>query len=173
VATLRGNLNSLASTLISEVNNLHGAGYSLTGSTGAVLFTGTDAASIGVNSMLVTNPQLLQAAGVPGATGDAKVALALAQLADKKLPGLNNQTLSQGYSQTVADLGQSLADVKSRQSDQSVLKSALLKQRDSVSGVSIDEEMTDLVKYQKAFEASAHLITVVDSMLDTVLNLKG
>ena len=48
----------------------------------------------------------------------------------------------------------------------------LQRQRDSVSGVSIDEEMTDMVKYQKAFEASARLVTTVDEMLDTILNLK-
>ena len=48
----------------------------------------------------------------------------------------------------------------------------LLGQRDAVSGVSIDEEMTDLIKFQRAFEASAKLITTVDEMLQTVLDLK-
>ena len=48
----------------------------------------------------------------------------------------------------------------------------LLRQRDSVSGVSLDEEMTDLIKFQRAFEASAKLITTIDEMLETVLSLK-
>jgi flagellar hook-associated protein 1 FlgK len=48
----------------------------------------------------------------------------------------------------------------------------LQQQRDSVSGVSLDEEMTDLVKFQKAFQASAKLITTVDDLLDTVVNMK-
>jgi flagellar hook-associated protein 1 FlgK len=48
----------------------------------------------------------------------------------------------------------------------------LLRQRDSVSGVSLDEEMTDLIKFQRAFEASARLITTVDELLATVINLK-
>ena len=48
----------------------------------------------------------------------------------------------------------------------------LRSQRDSVSGVSLDEEMTDLVKFQRAYQASARLITTVDTMLDTVVNLK-
>ena len=49
----------------------------------------------------------------------------------------------------------------------------LLQRRDSVSGVSIDEEMTDLVRFQKAYQASARIITTVDQMLDTVLNMKS
>jgi flagellar hook-associated protein 1 FlgK len=48
----------------------------------------------------------------------------------------------------------------------------LQKQRDSVSGVSLDEEMTDLTRFQKAFAASARLITVVDQMLEDVIGLK-
>jgi flagellar hook-associated protein 1 FlgK len=48
----------------------------------------------------------------------------------------------------------------------------LQQQRDSVSGVSLDEEMTDMMKYQKAYEASAHLITTLDQMLETVLTMK-
>lgn len=56
--------------------------------------------------------------------------------------------------------------------DQNIVGAMLQKQRDSVSGVSLDEEMTDLTRYQKAFAASARLITVVDQMLDDVIGLK-
>ena len=48
----------------------------------------------------------------------------------------------------------------------------LERQRDSVMGVSVDEEMTDLIKYQRAFQASAKLITTINDMLDIVMNLK-
>jgi flagellar hook-associated protein 1 FlgK len=72
----------------------------------------------------------------------------------------------------VAQLGQALASVNSKAADQQVVQTMLLKQRSAVSGVSIDEEMTDLMKYQKAFEASAKLISTVDEMLDTLINMK-
>ena len=172
LADLRSSANSLASLLISEVNTVHAAGFGLAGTNGADFFTGTDASSIGVNSALLGNPSLIQASGVAGAAGDNQVALALAQLADKRHAILNNQTFSEGYSQTVADLGQALSTVNGDVEDHAVLGSMLQRQRDSVSGVSIDEEMTDMVKYQKAFEASARLVTTVDEMLDTILNLK-
>jgi flagellar hook-associated protein 1 FlgK len=170
--SLRDDVNSLASLLITKVNTIHSAGFSLTGSTGAEFFTGTNAADIAVNASLLSDPSLLQASGTNGAVGDNQVALALSQLANQPNPSLNNRTFSQNYSQTVASLGQALASVTTEISDQTVVEQMLHRQRDSVSGVSLDEEMTDLIKFQKGFEASAHLITTIDEMLQTVLSMK-
>lgn len=172
LAALQTNLDTLASNLISEVNTVHATGYGLNGTSGENFFTGSTAADIGVNTNLVNDPSAIQASGVSGAPGDNTVAVALAQLADKKLPGLSNQTLLENYGQTVASLGQALNSTDTELTNQQIVESMLLRQRDSVSGVSIDEEMTDLIKFQRAFEASAKLITTVDSMLDTVVNLK-
>jgi flagellar hook-associated protein 1 FlgK len=172
VAALRSDLDTLAGNLISRVNTIHSAGYSLTGSTGENFFTGTTAGTIGVNSTISNNPTLIQASGVSGAAGDNQVMLALAQLADTKIPALGNQTFAQNYGQTVAKLGQSLASVNTQISNQDIVEKMLTRQRDSISGVSVDEEMTDLMKYQKAFEASAKLINTIDRMFDVVLSLK-
>ncbi len=172
LAATQTSLNTLAGQLISAVNTAHSAGYSLTGSTGAAFFSGTDAASIQVNSALVANPELIQAAGPSGAAGDNQTALALAQLANTKIAGLNNQTFSDSYNQSVAQLGQSLATANTQVSDQQAVQTMLQNQRNSVSGVSIDEEMTNLVSFQRAYEASAKLVNTVDQMLTTVINMK-
>ena len=172
VQDLRTEVNGLAAVLITEVNALHSTGFSLTGSTGANFFTGTNAADIDVNSALLSDPALLQVSGTNGAVGDNQVALALGQLANQAQVSLAGRTFSQNYGQNVAGFGNALSSVNRELSDQTAVGDMLLRQRDSVSGVSLDEEMTDLVKFQKAFEASAHLITTVDEMLDTVLNLK-
>ena len=169
---MRTEVNGLAAVLITEVNALHSTGFSLTGSTGANFFTGTNAADIDVNSALLSDPALLQVSGTNGAVGDNQVALALGQLANQAQVSLAGRTFSQNYGQNVAGFGNALSSVNRELSDQTAVGDMLLRQRDSVSGVSLDEEMTDLVKFQKAFEASAHLITTVDEMLDTVLNLK-
>lgn len=169
---LRSGVNGLAALLITEVNALHSSGFGLSGTTGENFFTGTNAADIDVNSALEGNPALLQASGTNGAVGDNQVALALAQLANKAQASLSNQTFSENHGQSVAGLGNALSSVNRELNDQTVVGNMLLRQRDSVSGVSLDEEMTDLVKFQKAFQASAHLITTIDEMLDTVLSLK-
>jgi flagellar hook-associated protein 1 FlgK len=169
---LRTNLDSLAATLITQVNAVHAAGFSLTDSTGAAFFTGTDAATIGVNAALVSDPSLIQASGVSGEHGNNSVALALAQLAQQTNGGLNNQTFNDAYNRIVGDLGHALANANNQLASHDAVNDLLLQQRASVSGVSIDEEMTNLMIYQRAYQASAKIVTTVDTMIETVLNMK-
>ena len=170
IGDIRTSMNSIAGILIAQVNTAHGAGYSLSGSTSAQFFTGADAATIGVNSTLVNDPSLIQASAVNGATGDNQVALALARLGQTEF--IFGQTLTQAYSQTVATFGQALSTVNNDLANQDTVDNMLLAQRDSIGGVSLDEEMTDLTRFQKAFQASARLITTVDEMLETLVNMK-
>ena len=69
VAALGGSVNSLSSLLITEINNVHAGGFSLTGSTGEKFFTGTNATDMKLNAALLGNPALVQASGVAGAVG--------------------------------------------------------------------------------------------------------
>lgn len=172
IATLRTSLNTLASTIISEVNAIHSSGYSLTGSSGADFFSGTSAADIQVNTNLTNSPSLLQASGAPGATGDNQVALALAQLADKPQTALNNQTFSENFTDAVTTFGQTVATVTSQISDQAVVTKMLQQQRSSTSGVSLDEETANMLKYQQAYQASAKIISTIDQMLSAVIAMK-
>jgi len=172
LAALQSNVDTLASQLITQVNGIYSAGFDLNGNTGQNLFTGTNAATIGVNSAVVNDPSKFQAAGTAGAPGDNSVVLALGQLANNNVAALGNQTFSANYSQVVAGLGQSLSNVNDQVANSDKVTQMLNTQRSSVSGVSLDEEMTNLMSYQKAYEASAQLITTVNAMLLTVINMK-
>lgn len=172
LVNLRDDLNLLAATLITEVNAIHASGFGLSGTTGANFFQGTDASDIAVNATLLGDPALLQASGDATAAGDNQVALALAKLGQTKHAALNNQTFSQDFAHKVAAFGEAILSVNLQLADQEVVGNLLQRQRDAISGVSIDEEMTDLMKFQRAFEASARLITTIDEMLQTVINLK-
>ena len=171
LAALQTGLDDLAAGLATEVNAIYRPGFGLDGSTGQNFFTGTTAATLAVSTTVTTSPASIQAAAVAGAVGDNQVALALAQLADKKVPSLGNQTISQHYSKSVGDLGQALASVNSQVANQSVVQKMLGAQRESVSGVSLDEEMTDMMKFQHAYQASARIINIIDSMLQTAIGL--
>jgi flagellar hook-associated protein 1 len=100
------------------------------------------------------------------------VALQLAQLGQQGQTALSGQTFSETYSGLVAGLGNALSSANDQVTSNTAVSTMLLKQRDSVSGVSLDEEMANLVTFQKAYIASAHIITTVDEMLQAVLDMK-
>jgi flagellar hook-associated protein 1 FlgK len=170
IAALKSGLNNLASQLISTVNTVYQVGFDLNGNTGAALFTGTDASNIGVNPTLANDPSQFQAAGVSGNAGDNQTVLALAQLGSTSLSALSNQTFSQSYATTATTLGAALSTINGQLSDQQVIQTALQTQQSSVSGVSIDDEMTNLMQFQRAYEASAELVSTLNTMLGEVVN---
>ena len=173
LATLRNSLDTMASSLITQVNGIYKNGYDLNGNFGANFFTGGDAATIGVNPALVNDPSQIQAAGTANAAGDNSIALQLAQLGQQSIAALNNQTFSGAYAQDVQNFGNALANANDQVDNYNSVNTMWLNQRDSVSGVSLEEETTNLIMFQKAYQASAKLITTVDQMLQTVINLKA
>lgn len=172
IANVKTDINNLAAQLISEVNAIHSGGYSMNGTNGQDFFTGTDAATIKVNDALIQNPLLIQLNDSANSSNSNQVVNELAQLATKKIPALNNSTFSEAYKQIVENVGSEVNRVNQRLDDQNTVKNLILQKRNSVSGVSVDEEMTELMKYQRAFEASAKLISIVDDLLDSVLSMK-
>jgi flagellar hook-associated protein 1 FlgK len=110
-------------------------------------------------------------------TGDAggnELALAVAQLATKQFSTSGGDvidgTITGYFAKTVSGFGESLASASARVDDETILQQAVKTQRDSVSGVSQDEELTDLMKYQRAFQANSKVINIIDSLLDVVVN---
>jgi flagellar hook-associated protein 1 FlgK len=169
---LRTGINELAKSLIAGVNALHTVGFALDGSTGRTFFLGTDASDIRVNQALLDDPGALQVSGSATARGDNRVALALSQWGNQPIAALQGQTLGSAYNRIVGRLGEDLSSVNQQLADQKVVADLLKGQRDSVSGVSIDEEMTDLTRFQRGYQASAKLINTIDEMMETTLSLK-
>lgn len=154
--------------IVTSVN----AAYNPTGATGDFFqASGTTAGSIDLVSS-VTAATLKASDG--GAAGDNSVALAVAQLSNTVFSTAAGNdidgTFSGFFSKTVSKLGQALAGANSRVDDQSNIEKLVRGQRDGVSGVSLDEEMADLMKYQRAFQASSRVFTVMDDLLDVVVN---
>jgi flagellar hook-associated protein 1 FlgK len=171
VQTLRNDLDLLARQLVTSVN----AAYNPSGATGD-FFTAANlaAGTISVDGT-VTTTTLKASDG--GAAGDNAVALAVAQLANNAFATASGDnidgTYSEFFSKTVSKLGQALTGANSRVDDQSNIERLVRSQRDGISGVSLDEEMADLLKYQRAFQASSRVFSVMDDLLDTVVNRLG
>ncbi|MGA3179220.1 MAG: flagellar hook-associated protein FlgK [Verrucomicrobiota bacterium] len=169
LASLQNSLNTLANQLITSVHNIYSKGQAPNNndSTGQDLFTGTDASDIAVNPALVNDPSQFQSSA-SGAAGDNSIVLALAQLDD---PTGGTPTLSQSYAQTVSSLGSAIATATDQLNTSQAVSTTLTNQRTSASGVNIDQEMTNLLQYQKAYEASAQLVTTLNTMMQTAVTM--
>ncbi|MGA9121595.1 MAG: flagellar hook-associated protein FlgK [Bacteroidota bacterium] len=165
-------LDELAGAFIDHINTLHRAGYGLgtPPSTGVDFFSGTGAADIGVNAAVVSNPSLV-AASQDGTPGDNSVALAIANATSDKVLTGNTLTLSQFYNGLASSVGSDINAVDSTANSQQLILAQLENQRQSVSGVSLDEEMTNLIQYQRAYDAAARLVNTANQMFQTVLDM--
>jgi flagellar hook-associated protein 1 FlgK len=174
IGSLESGLNELAGAVISSVNGLHTSGFDLRGEAGLDFFQGTDAATISVNPALESDPALVAAAGT-SVPGDNQVALAIAQLADAPLLPVSgpSATVSEHYGALAAGLGESARTAAAREEALSISLGALQAWRSSVSGVSVEEEMIDLVRYQRSYQAAARIITLVDEVMDLIVNRLG
>ena len=172
LAAVQTKVDLLAGTFITQVNALHATGFNANGTSGNSFFTGTNAATMAVNAALLADPSLIQTSGSATATADNSVALAIAQLADSSQAALGNQTFSHAYSAIVGGLGSAVKTANDAVDSQSAVTAFLSAQRNAVSGVSTDEEMTTLLGFQRAYTASAEVLKTVDQMIQTTLTLK-
>ena len=166
---IQSQLDTLASGLANAVNTVQTSGYDLTGSgvkSSNNLFSGTGAASLAV---AITDPSLI-AASSDGTVGNNGNAEALYALRNQSL--IAGQSPSQYYSTIVFNVGNAAANASAEQSASTVTLQQLNDQRNSVSGVSLDEEAANMTRYQQAYAASAQIISTINSMMQTVINMK-
>jgi flagellar hook-associated protein 1 FlgK len=164
-------LDTMTSSLVSQVNTVHAAGYGLDGTTGRNFFTaaGTTASSI---SVAISDPRYVAASSsLEGLPGNNAQALALGALQNTAITALGSITMGEYYGRTASNLGVTTQGTQRDLQAQETIQEQLDQQRGSVSGVSIDEELINLLKHQRAFDASARMITATDEMLQTLLNL--
>ena len=145
-------------------------------------FTGDCPATFGIRPDLPTNLNLINAGqvNVPGELnwGDNQIAKQLAELAGKAVEigtiwnKKTSQTLSSYYSTLVAKVGADTASVRFTAANETAMALDLFVRSEEISGVSLDEEMSSLIKFQASYKAAAKLITTADEMIQTILGLK-
>ena len=181
-------LDDLAGSIISSVNNSHRSGVGLQGSKPAVprdidFFTGTDAGSFGIADAILDDVNNIAAAErievidslgnvtVTGEPGNNKVALELARLKITLIMESNTATFIDYLAGVIGKLGVEALDASDKLENQRKVVTQFQNIEDSTSGVSVDEEMTKLIQYQRAYQASARTITVVDELFQTLLGM--
>lgn len=169
-------LNDIAGSLITEVNNLHTGGTNLDGVTGVasgtVYFTGSDAADIEINSAIVSNANLIAAADAGAAEaipGGNQNAIAIADLQTSLLMSGGTATLDDFYHGLVSQVGSDVSRSQTSSAHKETVSLQLATYREEISGVSLDEEMIALVQSQSAYNAAAKLVSAVDEMLESLI----
>jgi flagellar hook-associated protein 1 FlgK len=175
IPAYRQSLNDLAMGVMNSVNTLQSTGYALNAAapSGVNFFTGTGAGDMQVNAAIVADSTRIAAAQNASAPGDGSNALAMAQLQAAKTMSLGTMTFGDFYDSFVARVGLDSQNSTNTNNTQKALVDSLTTQRNSVSSVNLDEEMTNMIKYQDGYQAAARVITTMDSMLDTVINHMG
>jgi flagellar hook-associated protein 1 FlgK len=196
------NLDELAGTFIQEVNGLHQAGYTLSGETGKNFFESFQpapgipnpgdysyaAAYIKLSTDVKGTPANIAAGGQSGDPGDNENALGILALqTDGTLSirkwvyenrgqtvsnTVQTETMEEYYWSLTGEVGILAEEMNQNQEFQQAIVDQLIGMRDSVSGVNLDEEMTDLIKLQHAYEAAAKLVTIADEMLQSLLQMR-
>jgi flagellar hook-associated protein 1 FlgK len=165
-------LDTLVQNLMAAVNPLHANGYGLDNSTGNDFFTGSaTAVGIQVNPLIAGDTKLIAAAQGADKPGDNSNAITIANLQDA--PTMNGGTVTFGayYDSMVSDAGLAVQQATSYYGHQSQMVLQVENYRESISGVSIDEETVNLIKYQNAYQAAAKLINTADEMMETILSM--
>ena len=171
-----GQVNSLASTIVSSVNTLHnnatspGGAYDRNGNPGVDMFLAAGVTA-GTISLSFSDPTMIAASKSATAVGDNANAIALAQLVDANTMAGGTTTFGNYYNGLVAQIGIDVQSAKTVVTQDAAFMKQLTNLRESNSGVSLDEELADLMKYQRSYQASAKLITTAGDMMDVLLGM--
>jgi flagellar hook-associated protein 1 FlgK len=151
LTSYKSELDAVAAAVASTVNELHTAKPFFSGTT-----AGTLAVALGASEVQVASTE---------APGGNDVALAIA--------ALRGGSADQGYSALIGVVGSTVQGAKDEQGNLQTTLTAIGNQRQSVSGVSLDEEMTNLITFQRGYQASARTLTTMDEMLETLIEHTG
>jgi flagellar hook-associated protein 1 FlgK len=171
IPAIQNQLDTLAAGLANSVNTVQAGGFDLNGNAGTNLFNPPPVGVTGAAASLsvaITNPSLIAASsdGTTGSNGNADAMYALNNQAV-----IAGQTPTDYYSSIVFNVGNDTASASAEQSASALVLQQLSDQRASVSGVSLDEQAANMVQYQDAYQASAQVITTINDMMYTVINM--
>ena len=180
ISTLRQGLNDLITTIASKINSLHSAGTDLEGNTGLDFFVVVDASqplsisNIQVNPEIEANTNKL-VAGTSGDAGDNTVANAISSLLSEKIFQYNglSQDLTGFYQSIIAWVGTAGSNATNAYDVHSTLATQADNQRLSISSTSLDEEMSNMIKYQTAYSAASRVLSTIDNLIGGLIEELG
>jgi flagellar hook-associated protein 1 FlgK len=168
-------IDDLAGTIMTQVNDIHARGFDAQRNLGGKFLVVEPEDSVAYARHLAVNQMIIADSGKIAASatvsGDGEQAAAIAALKDKLIMNGGQTTVSSFYASLIGQLGREVADAGRNAEYQANVMTQLANQREGISGVSIDEEMMNLIKYQMGYQAAGKLCQVVDEMMNTLMSL--
>jgi len=168
----QGLLDTFSRSLADTINAVHHQGFDANGTEGQdfFIYDGTNpTVTIKVSSEITANAQLIAAAATK--EGDGNNAEKIAALKDALVMDGGSSTLNANFAAIVGRIGRQVADSASDLDHQNAILTNVTNRRESVSGVSIDEEMISLMKFQMSYAAAGRLLKTTSDILDILMNL--
>jgi flagellar hook-associated protein 1 FlgK len=166
-------LDVLAETMVTEVNRLHRSGTGAVGSTAIDFFDNakTSASNITVDERVIADLNNIAASG-DGNTGDNQVALQIAGLRNADdLVGLGGDTVEGFFFTLLGEVGARSKEAQTMASNHRLFDSQIDNRRQSVQGVSLNDEAAQLVLFQRAYQAAARTVSIIDDLMEVTINL--
>lgn len=164
-------LNTLAAQFTTSINSAQAAGYDQTGAAGQPLFT--TSASNAAGSMAVALTSISGIAASSDATGTGSSGNVTNLLAVQTNALASGQTPSDTYASLVTTVGTAAANASAGLTATKLSLAQLTSQQSAESGVSVDEETTNLIRYQQAYTAAAHVVSTINDLFSVVMNMVG
>lgn len=164
-------LDKIASSLVNQVNAEHSNGYGLEDATQRDFFdpAGTTAGSVSINADILSNPEHIAASSVPDEPGNNDNSLMISEI--QNLAVLDGATLNNNAIEMMSRPGLKLSELEQNISSKESARQMLVNQQQSESGVNVDEELSNLIKYQNAYQASAKVLNIGQRNYDTLLGI--
>lgn len=170
-------LDTLAFTMVSQVNTIEATAFDANGAAAPNFFTplGSSAgaaAAIAVNPAVVANSALVGAADATGAAGNNNAARAISALRNARVLNGGQATFADSWAQLMYQAGSDVQTAQAQARSRAEIVRQVQTLRDGVSGVSLDEEAMQMLKFQRAYEANAKFFQTVDYAISVLLSLK-
>ncbi len=170
IPEIMNRLNSLAKFFIEQTNSIHSSGYGLDGvSTGYNFFIGSDITNMDVNPEIDQNLNLIAAATNPAQPGDNTNVVLILNLRNLKLLESGTVTSDEFYNNMIIKIGVESQQCLRENENSNLLINKINLRKESISGVSLDEELVNMLKYQHSYNAAAKVINIMDSLFETII----
>ncbi|HKL18293.1 MAG TPA: flagellar hook-associated protein FlgK [Halalkalibaculum sp.] len=171
IPELKNRLDNIASTLVEEFNTLHTQGYGLEDDTVRNFFDplGKTAADIRLNDAIINEPRHIAASSTIGEAGNGNMAADIASLRNQSVIG--GRKIVDFSIDLISTPGSNLSDLSSKMEARDSEIQMLHAQQEREAGVSIDEELSLMIKYQNAYQGAAKVMSAAQQMYDTLISI--